>query len=168
MLAFIDRVTDAIGAVCTWLTPLMVLLTVVVVVLRYALETSAIALQETVLYVHGLVFMLALGYALRHDAHVRVDVLYSRFSQRSRAIVNVVGHVLFLLPVALFIAWNSLNYVQSSWRVMEGSPEVGGLPFVYLLKTLIPLSALLLALQGCAEIAHGVQTLRADPQPRNT
>lgn len=163
MLKLIDRATDAIGAVCAWLTPIMVLLTVIIVVLRYALETGTIALQEAVVYVHALVFMLGLSYTLKHDGHVRVDLLYSRLTHTNKLRVNLAGHLIFLLPICAFIIYSSSNYVLAAWRVMEGSSEVGGLPFVYLLKTLIPVSAVLLALQGLTEIARTIGELR---QPR--
>ncbi len=138
----------------------MVVVTVVVVGLRYGLATSSIFLQESVMYMHGAVLMLGISYALKENRHVRVDIFYARMSERRQALVDVTGHLLFLLPVSLLIFWTSLPYVANAWRVLEGSSEVGGVPAVFLLKTLIPIMALLLGLQGLNEIVRGVQRLR--------
>lgn len=139
----------------------MVALTLLIVVLRYAFGQGAIALQESVLYLHGVVFMLGIPYALKTDAHVRVDLVYSRLGPRGRAIVDLLGHVLLLVPVAAVLFLYSRPYVVSSWRIFEGSSEVGGIPAVFLLKTLIPVTAVLLLLQGLAEIARCLQVLAA-------
>ncbi|MFU8813886.1 MAG: TRAP transporter small permease subunit [Pseudomonadales bacterium] len=156
----IDRITDAIGRAVAWLLVAMVAATLAVVVLRYALNQGSILLQDTALYLHGIVFMLGIPYALKQDAHVRVDLLYSRLGPRSRATINLVGHLLFLVPVSVTILVYSHTYVANSWRILERSPEVGGLPAVFLLKTLIPLMAVLLLLQGLAEVVRCIAILR--------
>lgn len=138
----------------------MVFTTLAVVVLRYAFGEGSIVLQESVMYMHGLVFMLGIPYALKADAHVRVDLIYSRLGSRGRALVNLTGHLLALLPVAVVMILYSRNYVSNAWRVGEGSAEVGGIPGIFLLKTLIPVCAVLLILQGMAEIGRCVATLR--------
>ncbi len=139
----------------------MVLLTLLLVVLRYAFSEGAIALQEAVVYLHGTLFLLGIPYALRHDEHVRVDVLSGRLGARGRAIVDVAGHLLLLTPLCLAILALSLPYVAASWRVLEGSSEVGGLPFVFLLKSLLPLMALLTLAQGLAEAGRAWARLKA-------
>ena len=144
----IDRAIDAIGRTAAWLNLGMVLVTCVVVALRYAFDSGAIFLQESVVYLHGAAFLLGLSYALQHDAHVRVDVLYARLGGRSRALVDILGHVLFLMPLCATVAVVSSGYAMRSWAVLEGSPEVGGVPAVFLLKTLIPISAVLLFMQA--------------------
>jgi TRAP-type mannitol/chloroaromatic compound transport system permease small subunit len=146
--------------VIAWLLLAMVVATVTIVVLRYALNQGSILLQDTVLYLHGLTFLLGIPYALKQDGHVRVDLLYSRLGPRGRALVNLLGHLLFLVPVAVTILVYSHTYVANSWRILERSPEVGGLPAVFLLKTLIPVMAVLLLLQGVAEIVRCVAVLR--------
>lgn len=155
--------TDAIGRAVAWLLPAMVAVTLLIVVLRYAFGQGSIALQESVMYMHGLVFMLGIPYALKEDAHVRVDLLYARLSERGRARVDLVGHLFALLPVAAVTFLYSQDYVAAAWRIHEGSPEVGGLPGIFLLKTLIPVTAGLLALQGAAGIARCVLLLRRRP-----
>ena len=148
-----------------WLIGLMALITFAIVLFRYGLNLGAIAVQESVLYLHAIAFMLGIPYALKTDEHVRVDVVYSRLSTRSRAWVNLLGHCLFLLPVAASLFWLSLPYVGASWRILEGSPEVGGIPGVFLLKTLIPFTSALLFLQGLAGISRAVRAIRSQGGP---
>lgn len=130
----------------------MVIVTVSIVVMRYGLEVGAIGLQESVMYMHGLLFLLGIPYGIQKQTHVRVDLLYSRLSPRGKRNIDLAGHVLFLLPVAVFILVTSVPYAMASWRVLEGSPEVGGIPAIFLLKTMIPVMAVLLLLQGANEI----------------
>lgn len=137
----------------------MVAGTLAVVVLRYAFDVGSIRLQESVLYMHGIAFMLGIPYALKEDVHVRVDLVYGRLGPRPRALVNLLGHLLFLVPVAVAIIVYSASYVSRSWRILEGSPEVGGIPGIFLLKTLIPVTAALLLVQGLAEIVRSFLVL---------
>ncbi len=155
----IDQICDVLGRTVAWFTVLMAIVTVVVVVLRYAFDQGTILLQESVMYLHGFAFMLAIPYALKEEAHVRVDLLYARMSPRRKATVDLAGHVIFLLPVAATIFFTSLPYVSRAWRVLEGSGEVGGIPGIYILKTLIPAMAVLLFLQGLAECARAVRAI---------
>ena len=144
----------------SWCVPVMAVLVLVIVVLRYGFNTGAIAAQETVQYLHAAIFMLGAAVAVQADQHVRVDIFYRRFSARQQAWVNGLGHVVFTLPLCGLIGWGSWDYVTDSWSAREASPEPGGLPFVYLLKTLIPAMAVLLALQGLAQIARALTILR--------
>ncbi|MEM7220947.1 MAG: TRAP transporter small permease subunit [Pseudomonadota bacterium] len=156
----IDAITQAVGRVLAICFPIMVLLTAGIVAARYLFDAGAIAVQEAVMYLHAATVMLGLGYALRHDAHVRVDVLANRLGPRARAAVELAGHLLFLLPVTVAVIWFCWDYVAASWRIREGSPEVGGIPGVFLLKTLLPLGAALLLLQGVAETLRTLTKLR--------
>lgn len=156
----LDALTELIGRALAWLLPIMVVITIIVVLLRYVFDTGTIALQEAVMYLHGSLFMLGLGYTLKQDGHVRVDVFAQRLGPQVRAWIDLCGHLLFLLPLCALIAWYSWDYVVASWRVREASPDSGGLPFIYLLKSLLPLSAALLALQALAEIARLAKILR--------
>ena len=130
----------------------MAVLTFVVVVLRYVFDIGSIALQESVLYLHATLIMLGLSYALQTDSHVRVDIIYSRLRLNVKRLINLAGHTLFLIPFAVLLIVYSWDYVLASWRVQESSPEVGGIPGIYLLKSLIPVSATLLILQSLCEI----------------
>lgn len=160
VIAFIDRLTQFTGVSIAWLLVAMVLTQTLVVILRYGFDIGSIALQESVNYLHASCFMLGAAYTLKIDGHVRVDIFYRNFSPRGQALVNLFGSLLLLLPVCGFIFWTSLEYVQQAWSMKEQSSDTGGLPIVYLLKTLIPLLAISLILQGIAEIArNGLQLL---------
>lgn len=137
----------------------MVITTCVIVIARYLLDYGSIGLQESVIYMHGMVFMLGIAYTLKEQGHVRVDVLNERLPRKLRISIDIVGHLVFLMPVAIFILWTSIDYVSFSWSLRESSGQPGGLPGVYLLKTMIPLMAILLILQGLSETLKGVSEL---------
>jgi TRAP-type mannitol/chloroaromatic compound transport system permease small subunit len=160
---WIDTLTEALGRVVALAAPLMVLVTCTVVVLRYGVEVGSIALQESVMYLHGALFLLALGYGLKNGSHVRVDLLYARLTPRGRTIVDLVGHLVFSLPLAVFVVWITWAYVAQAWSIGERSAEVGGLDYVWLLKTLIPVGAGLYGLQTLAEIVRCVHRLLQPP-----
>ena len=157
----LDVVSDVTGKGVAWLTLLMMAFTCGVVVLRYVFNVGSVVLQESVMYLHGCVFMLGIPYALKVGAHVRVDIFYAHMSPRGRHLVDLAGSLLFLLPFGVFVIWVSLDYVATSWRIHEQSPEVGGVPFVYLLKTLIPLMSFALLLQGTSEALKALVQLIA-------
>ncbi|UCB53726.1 MAG: TRAP transporter small permease subunit [Thiotrichales bacterium] len=121
-----------------------------------------IALQESVTYLHAMVFLIGASWALQQEAHVRVDIFYSRFSASTKAWVDLLGSLLMLLPVMAFIAWISWEYVVDSWDVLEGSREAGGLPAVFLLKSLILVLAGMLMLQALVQIVRSAQTIRSN------
>ena len=156
----IDEIVDALGRTVAWLNLGMVGITCVVVTLRYAFEIGTIFLQESVIYLHGTAFLIGLSYALQHDAHVRVDIIYSRLSRRTKALVNGIGHTLLLMPLCVAIVVFSWDYTISAWVVLEGSSEVAGVPAVFLLKTMIPVSAALLFLQAGALAWRELGSLR--------
>jgi TRAP-type mannitol/chloroaromatic compound transport system permease small subunit len=161
----IDRLTGAVGRAVAWCTLFVVLTQFVVVVLRYALGIGSIWLSESIVYGHAALFMLAAAWTLRENGHVRVDVFYADASPRRKALVDLVGALLLLIPFALTLGWLSLPYVARSWEVLERSREASGLPAVFLLKSLIPLFALLLALQGLAQAIRAAVVLRRPGQP---
>lgn len=152
LASWIDRLDSKIASMIKWLSLFMVLVTMLIVLLRYVFNVGAIALQESVMYMHGILLLLGIPYGVLRDSHVRVDILYSRSSVQQQRWIDGLGHALFLLPVAAFIFWTSLPYVQASWRVLEGSAEVGGLPAIFLLKSLLPVMAALLFLQGLSQL----------------
>ena len=156
---WIDSLNEWVGRAVAWLTLAMVLVTCVVVTLRYAFNSGSIALQESITYLHAFVFMLGAAYTLRHDGHVRVDIFYRKFGPRGQAWVDLFGALLLLLPVCGFILWVSWDYVASSWALLEGSQEVGGLPLVFILKSVIPAMALLMILQGISQALRSLLVL---------
>ncbi len=151
-----ESLSSAIGKCVAWLTIGMMALTCLIVLMRYGFNAGSIALQESVLYLHALVFMLGAAYTFKSDEHVRVDVFYRGFSAKKKAWVNLIGAIIFLLPVTLYTTYLSYDYVSASWRVLETSPEPGGLPFIYLLKTLIPIMMITLIIQGLADIFKSI------------
>jgi len=117
-----------------------------------------------VTWLHAAVFMLGAGWTLRQDGHVRVDVFYRRMSPRQQALVDLAGTLVFLLPLCGYLLVESLPYVINSWRILERSREAGGLPGLYLVKSLIPLMALLLGLAGVAEALRAWARFTARPE----
>ena len=151
IIKMIDRFTDLTGRFISWLTLALVAITVIVVVLRYFFESGSIALQESITYLHGLIFMLGIAFTLQRGGHVRVDIFYREFSAQKKALVDFIGGILFLLPVCLLIVIFSWDYVMASWSIGETSEERSGIAGIYLLKTLLLLMPATLILQGIAE-----------------
>lgn len=156
----IECVIEWIGRAASWLAPAVVILIFGIVVARYLFAAGSVAAGEWALALHAAGFLIGAAFALKRDAHVRIDILRQRFGVRGRAAVELLGTVLFLLPFAVFLVWSSWDYVAASWRIDEGSREPGGLGNLWLLKAMIPLAGLLLALQGFAIMARAAATLR--------
>lgn len=149
----LGRISDHTGRVVPWLFVPLVIVTFAVAVLRYSLDFGIIWIQEISMYLHAIIVMSCMGYTMRHDQHVRVDIFYAKFSQITRAKINLAGHVFLLMPFVITVIVISSGYVMRSWYLMEKSLEAGGLPLVFVLKTFIPLMAVLLLIQGLANIA---------------
>jgi len=163
ILDFLESVNVRIGRAVGWLTLVMVLVTFLIVVLRYAWDSGWIWLQESVPWMHAAVFMRAAAYTLAREEHVRVDIFYRRFSPTTRALVDAAGAFFLLIPVAVFIIVVSWDYVLISWQIHESSPEAGGLiwPLPSLLKSLIPAMSLMILLQGTVLLLRSIRQLRA-------
>jgi TRAP-type mannitol/chloroaromatic compound transport system permease small subunit len=153
-----------IAAICSLV---MALVTALVVIWRYAFDGGSLALQESINYLYASIFMLGAALTVQRQGHVRVDIFYHRFSTRTKAWINSIGAIVFLLPLSACIAWLSVDYVAAAWSVRERSADPGGLAAVYLLKTLIPLMATSVFLQGCAELLRNL-ILLSTPNPTNT
>lgn len=158
----LDRINVVTGKAAAWLTLFMVVVTFVVVVMRYVFDAGLIWLQESVIWMHAAVFMLGAAYTLRAEEHVRVDIFYRTMSERRRAWVDLLGVVIFLLPLCVFLAWKSVDFVAQSWSLREASRESGGLPypFVPLLKSVLLLMPITVALQGASLFFASLRTLR--------
>jgi len=159
VLSQAETFIDWSGRTVSWLSLLLVLVTFIVVVLRYVFDSGSVALQETTTYFHATIFLVGMAYTLQQDAHVRVDIFYSRFSKQGQAWVDLCGALFLLLPFMLFISWISWDYILDSWAVMEGSREAGGLPGVFLLKSLILVMTTLLSLQALTQVARNIETI---------
>ena len=144
----IDSFNERVGRFVSWLVLALVLVTFCIVVLRYLFDLSWVMMQESMIYLHGLIFMLGAAYTLKHEGHVRVDIVYQRCTPTVKAWIDLLGTLFLLLPVVGFILWSSWDYVMNSWDILEASRNSGGLPFVYLLKTCLLLMSGLLLLQG--------------------
>lgn len=156
----VEGVVRIAGRMSTVLILIMAAIQFTAVILRYVFGVNSIAMQESVTYLHGAVFLLAGGYALLTDDHVRVDIFYRDASPRKKAFVDLAGTYLFLLPFCFVALWAAAPYVANSWAVREGSVEQSGVKGVYLLKTLIPIYLTLLALAGFLAAARAAETLQ--------
>ena len=160
IIRIINLINKLIGETVSWLTLFMVLITFLVVVLRYGFNIGFIWMQESVRFMYAAVFLLCAGYTLLKDKHVRVDVLYLNLSERSKAIVDLIGSVFLLLPVCFVIFYFSWSYVINSWQQMEGSIEERGLHLVFIMKTFIWLFAILISMQSLATIINSFIILK--------
>lgn len=158
-----EKAGRAFGHGIAWLALLMVLVQFLIVLLRYVFSFNSIAVQESVTYMHAALFMLAAGFTLMEDGHVRVDIFYRGFGPRTQAAVNFLGAFLFLLPFSAVILWWSLPYVEASWVTLEASATPGGLPLVFLMKTIMPAFAVLMVLHGGLMAARAAFTLAGRP-----
>lgn len=157
--AFIDTLIAGIGRSVAYLSIFLVLVTCFIVLMRYGFNVGSIAIQETATYMHASLFTLGAAYTFQRDAHVRVDVFFRRLTLRQQAWVNIMGAIFLLLPTASCLVFLSYDFVAQSWVIRESSIEQEGLPFLYLLKSLIPIAGVLLFLQGVASLLHNTLAL---------
>jgi TRAP-type mannitol/chloroaromatic compound transport system permease small subunit len=162
----IDRLNAAIGRGAAWLCLFVVVVQFAVVVLRYVFGFGSARLSESIVYAHAGLFMLASAWTLGSGGHVRVDVLYAEASPRAKAAVDLCGSLFLLLPFMAVLVWFAVPYVSRSWAILESSRETSGLRAVFLLKTLIPAFALLMALQGVSQAIKALAVLRGTHAPR--
>lgn len=155
-----EKLVTATGKAVAWLTLVMVLLTFGIVVMRYGFSLGWIWLQESVTYFHAVVFMVAAAWTLQDDGHVRVDIFYRDQPERRKALINLAGAIVFVLPFCVFLFLIGWDYVANSWKLLEKSREAGGLPLVYLLKTLILVLPALLLCQAVPGALRALQILR--------
>jgi len=161
----IERVNGAIGKAAAWMVLFMVLVQFALVLMRYVFGAGSLFMQESIIYAHAIVFMMASAWTLANDGHVRVDIFYSTASPRRKAAVDLFGVVFFLLPMCWLLWWVGYPYVARSWSVLEGSRETSGIPAIFLLKTVILVFVVTLALQGLAlAVRSAVTIFRPDAQ----
>ena len=162
VLDALDRISIVSGRITAWLTLVMVIVTGIIVVMRYVFDAGAVWLQESVVWMHAVVFMVGAAYTLQQDEHVRVDIFYRDMSRRRRAWVDLVGTLLFLLPLCGFLGYKAWDFVAVSWQLGESSREPGGMPypFVPLLKSVLLVMPLLLGVQGAAMLVRSLQVIR--------
>ena len=153
---WIDAINDHVGRFVAWTTLLLVMVTFVDVVMRYFFNTSYVFTQELEWHVFAFIFLMGAGYTLKNDGHVRVEVFYGKLSGKGRAWTNLIGVIFFLIPSCFMFIKTSIPFVVKSFEIMEGSPDPGGIPFRFLLKSCIPVGYTLLLLQG---ISLGLNSL---------
>lgn len=156
----IDALNERVGRITAWLALAMVLMMAANVLLRYAFSIGYAWQQESVRFMHGILFLAGAAYALKHEAQVRVDVLYQGMSDARKAWVNLVGTFVFLFPMAGAILYFSNDYIMNSWSIYEGSAEYKGMPGVFLFKSFIWVCGALLILQGISVIIRSLETIR--------
>jgi len=155
----IERVIQKVGSFCSWLSFALVILITLDVFLRYIFNFSSASLYELEWHFFAIIFLLGSSITLQNDQHVRVDVFYNKLSNKKKEIVNLIGNIFFLLPFSIVIFYTSLPFVEDSLKVLESSPDPGGLPYRFIIKLVIPLSYLLLALQGTINIIKNIKKI---------
>jgi len=162
MINALDAISKTLGRAISWFTLLMVLVTFVIVVLRYVFGTGLIWLQESLSWMHAVVFMLGAAYTLQQDEHVRVDIFYREMTDNHRAWVNLLGVLVFIFPMCAFFFYSSIDYVSAAWSIREVSRNSGGLPypFVPLLKSVLVLMPVTVGLQGLSMLLQAVRVIR--------
>jgi TRAP-type mannitol/chloroaromatic compound transport system permease small subunit len=157
-----DRISNITGNATSWLTLAMVILTSIIVVMRYVFDAGLIWMQESVTWMHAAVFMVGAAYTLLHEEHVRVDIFYRKMSERNRAIVDLIGVVLFLLPLCGLLALMAYDFAAAAWSIHETSREPGGLPYpmIPLMKSIVIVMPVAVALQGISMLTRSITTIR--------
>lgn len=156
-----DKINDRLGSATSWLVLVLILVITYDVIVRYLFRSSSVAMQELEWHLFAIIFLLSAGYTLKIDEHVRVDVFYSRFSEKKQAWINLFGSLFFLIPFCVILIVSSENFVFISFRVGETSPDAGGLPARYILKALIPISFFFLLMQGISLAFKSIIKIRA-------
>lgn len=155
----IDKISHYIGKTVAWFTTILVLVVVYDVFTRYFLLESSVALQEMTWHIFSIIFLLGASYTLKEDAHVRVDIFYQKFSDKSKAVINSIGVILFVIPFCVVLIITSTNWTINSYMINEVSPDQGGLPFRFLIKAVLPLSFVLVLLQSLALLVSSIKII---------
>ena len=149
----VDSLSDKIGHIVGWLTTLMVLIVFYDTVMRYTFNKGNVALQELEWHLFAIVFLIGAAYTLKEDGHVRVDILYVSLSKKTKAWIDFLGVFIFLIPFSIMVIIATKGFIMNSWAIREVSPDPGGLPARYILKTMIPLGFFFLIVQGLSQAA---------------
>lgn len=147
-IQFVDSMNERIGKFIAWLTLLLVLVVCFDVVTRYVIKFSSVGVQELEWHLFAIIFLMGGAYTLKHEKHVRVDIIYSRLSKKKQAVINLIGVGLFLIPFCLLIINSSIDFVWNSFIIGESSPDPGGLPARFILKAVLPISFVFILMQG--------------------
>lgn len=155
----LDKISRRIGEYLAWLPLALVLVQFTVVVMIYVYSVGSIKLQESLQYINALMFLGGAGYTYLFDEHVRVDLFYARLGARAKAWIDVIGMIVLLIPFLIFFWWTTIPYVTDAWADMDGSVETSGLPFVYILKSILLTFALTLSIQVISALIRNIKIL---------
>ncbi|MAQ73307.1 MAG: permease [Gammaproteobacteria bacterium] len=155
---YLDSVTEAIGSFTSYIVFFMVLLVIITLFLRYVLNIGSVALQESIMYLHAFFFMAGISFSIKENSHVKIDILSQKFHDKKKNIVSILGIIFFMIPFSVFIIFISSDMVIKSWEIMEQSGEAGGLNLVYILKSIIPFTGILILLQSVSELIKNTQS----------
>ena len=158
--SFCDKFAKYIGVINSFLLILMMINVAFDALNRYIMNSNSVALQEMEWHLFSVIILLGLSYSLNEEGHVRVDILYTGFSEKKKAIVNMTGVILFILPLSLLVAYGSINFVEKSFIFMEQSGDPGGLPFRFIIKGLIPTSFVILIVMSIGYFARNYNLLK--------
>ena len=158
--SLIDQIIDIVSIFLIYILLLMIGLIILTIFLRYFFSIGSIVIQELIMYFHASIFMLGISYTYKENSHVKIDIFYNKLSKKNKIILSLIGDVLLIIPVAVFIILISFDMVSSSWNILEGSSEAGGLNLVFILKSLIPLSGFLILLQALSVLFKNLKALK--------
>jgi TRAP-type mannitol/chloroaromatic compound transport system permease small subunit len=164
----IDRFADAIGALCAALMVLMMLNVFYDAIARYFFRTGSIAMQEMEWHLFSVIFLFGMSYTLKEDAHVRVDVLYDRWSPKVKAVINIAGTFLLLVPISLLIVEGSFGFVREAWETGEISGDPGGLAYRWVIKTVIPVAFVFLLVTAVGFVLRNVNVYLGREEARKS
>lgn len=153
---FLDNSIEKIGCGTSYIVVIMVFLVIITLFLRYVLNIGSVALQESIMYLHAIFFMFGISFAIKENAHVKIDILSNKFNSKQKDMIFILGIIFFMIPFSLFIIFISADMVVKSWGIMEQSSEAGGLNFVYILKSIIPLTGILILSQSISELIKNI------------
>ncbi len=161
----IDTFNEYVGRGVSWVSALLVAVVFTDVVMRYLFNTSFVFTQELEWHLFAFIFLIGAGYTLLHDGHVRVDIIYQKLGPKAQAWINFLGCLLFLFPGCYLIIVTSLGFVENSFAVLEGSPDPGGIPLRFILKSMIPIGFVLVWLQGFSLFIKSFLIITGADQP---
>jgi TRAP-type mannitol/chloroaromatic compound transport system permease small subunit len=160
-IKFVDSMNERIGNAIAWLTLVLVLVVCFDVVTRYVFKFSSVGVQELEWHLFAVIFLMGAAYTLKHEKHVRVDIIYSRLTEKKQAVINLIGVAFFLIPFCLLIINSSIDFVWNSFIIGESSPDPGGLPARFILKAVLPISFVLILLQGISVLFKSILILNS-------
>ena len=162
----VDDLNERVGNGIAWLTLVLVLVVCFDVITRYVFKSSSVGVQELEWHIFAVIFLMGAAYTLKHEKHVRVDIIYSRLTEKKQAVINVLGTILFLIPFSLLIIFSSFDFVWNSLVIGESSPDPGGLPARFILKAVLPISFIFILIQGTSLLFKSILILKNNPEEK--